>query len=137
MRHLAAAFLLMGCATALPPPERIDGCWISRSEHGGAETMRWLPDPAQPGVLVGHYLSYPDVPDSARTYTLTPDGDGWRFCEAQAEGGDQCWAVAQGSSGSLEGGRAFIDAHAGRLRIAILDGAFERLIFQGERDGCD
>jgi hypothetical protein len=45
--------------------------------------------------------------------------------------------VATGNSGSLEGGRAFIDIHRDRLRIAILDGRVERVIFQGARDGCD
>jgi hypothetical protein len=45
--------------------------------------------------------------------------------------------VAQGESGSLEGGRAFIDAFSDRLRISVVGDGDERTIFQGRRDGCD
>ncbi|MEZ6023847.1 MAG: hypothetical protein R3C16_10655 [Hyphomonadaceae bacterium] len=46
--------------------------------------------------------------------------------------------MAQGRSGSLQGGRAFIDASGERLRIAVVSEAgAERIIFNGRRDGCD
>jgi hypothetical protein len=45
--------------------------------------------------------------------------------------------VARGEGGSLEGGRAFIDTHGERLRIAVVGDGPERVIFQGRRDGCD
>lgn len=140
MRSLAVSVLMLAaCATQVSrPPERIAGCWIERSAVSlGVSTMRWFPDPNHPEVLIGDYLSYPVVgPPQPRIYTLTR-GEPWRFCHVGRTGGDQCWDVAQGDSGSLEGGRAFIDLHNERLRIAILDGRIERVIFQGARDGCD
>jgi hypothetical protein len=140
MRLFAAAlFLLAGCATTSAPPDRIEGCWIGRTPRGETTTMRWLPDSAQPGVLMGHYLSYAsNEAQGQRTYKLVPGGDGeFQFCYLAAADDERCWAVARGSSGSLEGGRAFIDVHGERLRISIHDGAVERVVFQGNRDGCD
>jgi hypothetical protein len=137
MRSLVAAvFLLAACATMSAPPDQVQGCWIERTARDEAHTMRWFPDPERPGYLVGDYLSYPNTSD-ARRYTLARVGEGWNFCQAPAAGEQRCWPVASGTSGSLEGGRAFIDVHNDRLRIAILDGRFERVIFNGARDGCD
>jgi hypothetical protein len=137
MRSLAAALLLAGCVTANAPPDHIEGCWIERTARGGAATMRWFPDNERPEVIVGHYLSYPGS-DTRRTYTLAPIGDGnWNFCFVQSSGEQRCWAVARGQGGSLQGGRAFIDIHGERIRIAIIDGSVERVVFQGVRDGCD
>jgi hypothetical protein len=48
----------------------------------------------------------------------------------------RCWRVAEGDGGSLEGGRAFIDAHGDRLRITVLGDGPEHLIFYGRRQGC-
>jgi hypothetical protein len=138
MRSFAAATLLLAACATVPdePSERVAGCWIERSDRG-AVTMRWLADPSRPDVLVGEYLTYPTSgTQMARTYTLTR-AEPWTFCHVPAGGDQRCWQVAQGSSGSLEGGRVFIDVHRERLRIAIADGSIERVVFQGERDGCD
>jgi hypothetical protein len=140
MRSLAAAaaLLLAACATtANEPPGQLHGCWIERAARSETATMRWFPDPNRPEVLVGNYLAYPGAgPTFSRTYTLMP-GEPPQFCHVPAAGEERCWQVAEGSSGSLEGGRAFIDIHGERMRIAILDGSVERVIFQGARDGCD
>jgi hypothetical protein len=99
--------------------------------------MRWFPDADRPEVMVGSYLAYPNAA-APRTFTLGPGSDGQpALCQVPASGEQRCWPVARGSSGSLEGGRAFIDIGGDRLRIAILDGSTERVIFQGARDGCD
>jgi hypothetical protein len=139
---LCLALALAACATAPPPPpERVAGCWIDRGARGepGPVTMRWLPDDASPGALIGDRLNYSNAgpPENVR-YRLEPRETFWRLCELNAENGEvQCWRVAQGESGMLEGGRAFIDAHGDRLRIAILGAGPERVIFYGNRDGCD
>lgn len=140
MRSLAAAlFLLAGCASTSAPPERIEGCWIGRTPRGDTVTMRWRPDSAQPDLLIGDYLGYSDDNvQNQRQYKLVPSGDGGhQFCYLAAADDERCWAVAHGASGSLEGGRAFIDLHRERLRISIHDGNVERIVFQGARDGCD
>ncbi|MGD9965136.1 MAG: hypothetical protein AB7T59_01300 [Hyphomonadaceae bacterium] len=141
MRTAAALFLfLAGCASTAPdrpPNERIRGCWINRDV--GATTMRWLPDRARPEVLAGSRQVYRQTgaPQVTR-YTLEPSDEGFSFCELDAAGAaTKCWRVAEGQSGSLEGGRVFIDTHGERLRISLLGDGPERTIFQGRRDGCD
>jgi len=138
MRVLVALVLLASCATAPPttPSERVAGCWIARGEGGDAVTMRWLPGPA--GTLNGDLLRYTSAGASGReAYVLREGAGAWTLCETTEGSAGACWTVAQSESGSLEGGRAFIDAHGDRLRIAILDGGGERVLFQGNRDGCD
>ena len=136
---LAAALLLAACATMgaeRPPPERVAGCWIDRDAR--VVTMRWLPDPARPGVLTGSLVAY-GLTGAARNqrYALEPSGDGWSLCELHEGAATRCWQVAQGEGGSLEGGVAFIDAQGERLRIAVIGDGPEQLIFHGRRDGCD
>lgn len=133
--------MLAACATAgssRTPAERVAGCWINRDV--GVTTMRWLPHAERSGVLSGAKLVYRQTgaPQSTR-FTLEPSDAGWSLCalDAQAAAATQCWQVAQGDEGSLEGGRAFIDAHGDRLRIAVIDDGGEQLVFQGRRDGCD
>lgn len=140
MRALAACLALVACATMdapRAPPERVAGCWINRD--AGVATMRWLPHRERPGVLSGSRIVYGQTGVRSSTrYVLEPSADGWALCELDAAGAaSSCWQVAQGEGGSLEGGRAFIDAHGERLRIAILGAGPERVIFQGQRDGCD
>lgn len=138
MRTAFASLLVAACATTMTPPaERVAGCWIERGQH--TATMRWLPDPARGGALVGALLVY-DATAVVRTarYALAADGPSWKMCELGSDGAAaQCWDVAQGEGGSLTGGRAFIDQSGGRLRIAIVGEGAERVIFQGQRDGCD
>ena len=139
MRALLAAVLVASCATAVaPPPNRLAGCWIDRKPDNTAVTMRWLPDPEVPGALRGDRMSYTPqgVGEDRGSYTLRQEAgtEAWMLCNLTAE---RCWQVAEGESGSLEGGRAFIDATRERLRISLIDGAVERIIFQGARDGCD
>lgn len=135
MRAFAAALCVAACATLPPPNERVAGCWIARDDFG-ATTMRWLPDRERPGVLAGDWLRYQrNGAATARSYTLAQEGEGWRLCLTGANA--QCWDVAQGEGGSLEGGRAFIDAGRDRLRIAVHSGGREDVIFSGRRDGCD
>jgi hypothetical protein len=141
MRALIAAAVLAGCATPCPAPtpaERVAGCWINRD--AGAVTMRWLPDRAHPNVLVGAKTSYGIAgANNNAHYTLAQTEAGWNFCELRPAGAGeaQCWRVAEGQEGPLDGGRAFIDAHGDGLRISVLGAGEERLIFQGRRDGCD
>lgn len=138
MRAVLASLLLAACATtAVAPSERVAGCWIDRGAL--TTTMRWLPDPERGGALTGALLAY-DVETIARSerYSLGVSGAGWEMCELGQDGAAaQCWSVAQGEGGSLAGGRAFIDKNGDRLRIAIVGEAPERVIFQGQRDGCD
>ena len=138
MRAVLVSLLVAACATTMtPPPERVAGCWIERGPH--TATMRWLPDPARGGALVGALLVYSATTVLRATrYALTADGPSWELCELGSAGDvTQCWGVAQGEGGSLAGGRAFIDQSGGRLRIAIVGDGSERVIFQGQRDGCD
>lgn len=133
---LSVVLVLAGCVTAAAPTERVAGCWISR-DGATTTTMRWLPDRENSGVLRGDRLIYaPNAEPRATSYTLAPDGNAHSFCTT----GDnpRCWRVAAGASGSLQGGRAFVDAHGERLRISVVsDTGGERVIFNGRRDGCD
>ncbi|MBC7770124.1 MAG: hypothetical protein H7124_15175 [Phycisphaerales bacterium] len=137
---VAACLLASACATAAPagpPSERLAGCWINRD--AGAVTMRWLPDRARPGVLTGSRLVYGQTGVTRSTrYSLEPSDSGSSLCELGADGAaTRCWAVAEGEGGSLEGGRAFIDAHGDRLRISVIGDGPDQDIFHGRRDGCD
>ncbi len=138
MRALALVVMVAACATTgEAPPDRLAGCWIARDGSGGATTMRWLPDTERPGALRGERLVYTaEGAGPSESYRLEPRGDRWALCQASAEG-ERCWQVAQGEQGSLEGGRAFIDAHSEQLRISIVGDGPERVVFQGNRDGCD
>lgn len=139
MRALFALLLTAACATvpAETPASRVAGCWIARDGSGGATTMRWLRDAQRPGVLNGDRLVYgaDGAPQSER-YRLEPNGDLWSLCQIEATG-ERCWQVAEGEEGSLEGGRAFIDAHRENLRITVVGDGADRVVFQGARDGCD
>ena len=80
-------------------------------------------------ALRGEALTYGIAgPMHPRRYGLEPRGEGWAFCDRDA---NNCWEVAQGQSGPLEGGRAFIDAHRDHLRIAIIRPESEDVIFEG------
>jgi hypothetical protein len=135
MRTILACLALAACVTipAPSPAERVAGCWLSPTPS--AVAMRWAPDPVQPEFMIG-------VRTGARggtpsRFRLAPGAQGAEFCELSASGEPaQCWAVAEGESGSLEGGRAFIDRHGERLTIEILGATPNRLIFQGHRRGC-
>ncbi len=136
MRAIAALLLLSACATTQAAPgERLRGCWIERSNVGGAVTMRWLPDAN--GELRGDLLRYSTSGASGRErYALRLREGGYVLCQLGPT--ETCWAVAQGEGGSLEGGRAFIDSYGGdRVRISVIDERGQRVIFQGDRDGCD
>lgn len=141
MKYAVACVLLAAaCASAPPgrmPAEQLRGCWINRD--AGATTMRWLPDRARPDVLSGvrHVYRQSGSPTVTR-YTLEPSEQGASMCELDAAGAaTRCWQVARGESGTLEGGRVFIDTHGERLRITVAGDGPERTIFQGRRDGCD
>ena len=142
MRRAAALLLFVAAcastaASTVSPMEQVRGCWINRDV--GATTMRWLPDRNRPDVLAGAKLIYRQVGQPVSTrFTLEPSEQGHSLCELGADGAaTQCWRVARGEGGSLEGGRAFIDSHGERLRIAVVGDGPERIIFQGRRDGCD
>lgn len=131
--------LVMACATTPEtPPARVAGCWIDRADTV-TTTMRWLPDQARPGVLTGDLLEYPQNGTQGRRarYTLEPTAEGWNMCSHWQEA-PVCRQVAQGETGSLEGGRVFIDAYRERLRIAFVEeDGYQEIIFEGRRDGCD
>jgi hypothetical protein len=133
---LSLLLVLAGCVTASAPNERVAGCWISRDGET-TTTMRWLPNRDGGDTLRGDRLIYaPNAEPRATSYTLGPGPNGVAFCTT----GDtaRCWRVAAGASGSLQGGRAFIDAHGERLRISVVnDTGGERVVFNGRRDGCD
>lgn len=139
MRALFALLLTAACATVAgeTPASRVAGCWIARDDAGGATTMRWLPDPQRPGALQGDRLVYAGsgATESER-YRLQASGQTWSLCQIETAG-ERCWQVAEGNEGSLEGGRAFIDAHREDLRITIVGDGADRVVFQGARDGCD
>lgn len=141
MRRVVASLLFVAACASAPstvsPPEQVRGCWINRDV--GATTMRWLPDRNRPDVLAGSKLVYRQSGSPVSTrYTLEPSEQGHSLCELGADGAaTQCWRVARGEGGSLEGGLVFIDSHAERLRIAVVGDGPERIIFQGRRDGCD
>jgi hypothetical protein len=98
----------------------------------GTNSLRFTPDRSRPGILHG-LLSRQG--GAVERYQLRQYMSGWSFC--QIEGGqDHCWQVAQEQSGSLEGGRAFIDAEGGHLRISVIGQEGERVIFEGQRDAC-
>ena len=99
--------------------------------------MRWLTDQEVIGGLRGERLTYTAAGAGDQgSYTLRPEGDSWTLCQI-VDPAPRCFQVAEGESGSLEGGRAFIDAAHDRLRISIFNDGVERIIFQGQRDGCD
>ncbi len=139
-KAIACLMLVAACATApsqTPADEQVRGCWINRDQ--GATTMRWLPDRNRPNVLAGSRLAYGlSGPPVSTRFTLEPSEQGHSLCELGAGGVvTECWPVARGEGGSLDGGRAFIDAHGDRLRITVAGDGPERVIFQGRRDGCD
>ena len=138
MRSLALCLMLAACATSPPPSPgaRVAGCWIARGEIL-TTALRWRADLEQPGRLRGELTQTGSGANGAR-YALAPRGQSWAFCQLDAAGAEgACWQVAEGRGGSLEGGRAFIDAHRDRLRIAVVSAEGERLIFDGQRDGCE
>lgn len=141
MRIVIACLAVAACATggmnAKTPAERLSGCWISRD--AGVITMRWRPDAARPGAMLGQRTAYGQAGAANTTaFSLEPSDLGASFCAIDREGvATQCWRVAEGQGGSLEGGRAFIDAHSDRLRIEIVGDGANRLIFFGRREGCD
>lgn len=135
MRAFVLCVMLAACVTSPPPPERVAGCWIARGAVGSATTMRWLPGPD--GALTGDLLRYAQSGVTTReSYRLQPNGEAWTLCQSTASG-EACWRVAQGQRGSLQGGRAFIDSHRDRLRIAVVTPGAQRVVFDGARDGCD
>ncbi len=141
MRSVLVSLLLAACATAAAPPpdQRVAGCWIDRGQNKTV-TMRWLRGDTA-GVLIGDRLEYgrTGAPGPHQRFSLAPRGEAHALCELNAAGeSGQCWDVAQGESGSLEGGRVFIDRHREHLRIAIVGGPGEnRVLFEGQQDGCD
>jgi len=137
---VAACLFVSACATMAPvrpPAERLAGCWINRDAV--AITMRWLPHRERPGVLAGSRLIYGQTGVTSSTrYTLEPSEEGASLCELDSAGdATRCWRVAEGEGGSLEGGRAFIDASGDRLRITVIGDGPDQDIFHGRRDGCD
>lgn len=136
MRALIACLVLAGCVAAgdsRPPPDRVAGCWANRDT--GAVLMRWVSDPSNPAALIGVRTTLGINDQRSERFALAPEGDGWKLCR-QADT-PQCWAVAQGDGGSLEGGRAFIDSGGDDLRIAVVGDGPERVIFQGRRTRCN
>ncbi|MDX2276987.1 MAG: hypothetical protein NW206_16170 [Hyphomonadaceae bacterium] len=136
MRPVLLAITLSACASVPQTAEnfRLAGCWANRSQPQ-IQSMVWRENA---GALEGELVAFAEgEPASVRNaFTLTQTADGWRLCEPTAEG-QPCWLVAHGSTGSLEGGRAFIDRFSDRLRIGVVaaDGG-ERKIFEGVREDC-
>jgi hypothetical protein len=138
MRAALFALALAACATSPPSAEnfaRLNGCW-GHSTSNQTERMTWRENAgAFEGALETATGGTSGVVRQS-SFTLSQSEAGWRLCEASAEGAP-CWLVAHESTGSLEGGRAFIDRFGDRLRIGVIaaDGA-ERKIFEGERQAC-
>lgn len=139
MRSILAAFLVVACATTPiePPDQKVAGCWIDRGQNRTV-TMRWL---RSDEGLRGDLLEYGRTGNVGRRahYSLAQEGQAWELCERLDMGmPGRCWQVAEGESGSLEGGRIFIDRHREELRIAVVGGPDDsEVIFDGDVDGCD
>lgn len=139
MRSILAALLVVACATTQieTPDQRVAGCWIDRGQNRTV-TMRWLR--SEEG-LRGDLLEYGRTGNVGRRaqYSLEQEGQAWELCERRDMGmPGRCWQVAEGESGSLEGGRIFIDRHREELRIAVVGGPDDNeVIFDGDIDGCD
>jgi hypothetical protein len=137
---LAPAFALLLAACATPPQPDPDasvrGCWIARSGEQ-TTTMRWLPRPNRTEILYGDLLVYAPSGTTNARYALELLENGWRLCSLANGDIQTCWPVAEGREGSVDEGRAFIDAYRERLRIAVVEATGERVIFDGQRDGCD
>jgi hypothetical protein len=137
MRAVVFAVSLAACATAPISADNFGliGCWAHRAD-ARTEAMNWRADAA--GGLQGELISFAPGEASAprNHFTLAQIQDGWRLCETSAA--DQpCWQVAHERTGSLAGGRAFIDRFDDRLRIGVVDAdGAERKIFEGERQAC-
>jgi hypothetical protein len=129
MRALVPLLLLSACATAIPS-ERVNGCWASQDEAAPV-TLRFTPDRNRPGILHGALIRT----GVRENYDLRQYVAGWSFCR-MTPGEDHCWQVAEAESGSLEGGRAFIDSEADHLRISIIGQDGEQEIFEGVRTSC-
>jgi len=129
MRILLAALLLSACATAMPS-DRVNGCWVSQGASTSA-TLRFTPDRSRPGIRHGALIRN----GVRENYDLRQYVTGWSFCKLEA-GADRCWQVAEAASGSLEGGRAFIDSDADHLRISVIGQDGEQVIFEGQRGNC-
>jgi hypothetical protein len=102
--------------------------------------MRWRQGET-PELFVGELIEYRAGGANRRSrYSLAPEGAGWKLCETigEANGEGACWAVAESETGSLDGGRAFIDRYRDRLHVAVV-GADGRhvLRFTGQREICD
>jgi hypothetical protein len=138
MRAAFFALALTACATSPPSAEnfaRLNGCW-GHNGDSQSERMTWRENAgAFEGALE---VAIGGTSGAVRqsSFTLAPNEGGWRLCETSAQGAP-CWQVAHENTGSLEGGRAFIDKFGDRLRIGVIaaDGA-ERKIFEGERQAC-
>jgi hypothetical protein len=134
MRALIACLVLAACATSteVTPNQRLIGCWVNRDARPAR--MRWSEDPAQPGRLLATKTTFGIAGDnSTERYVLERSDDVWRMCMQGAA--PRCWNLAHGESGSLEGGRVFIDG-GDTVRIAVLGDGPERVIFQGQRESC-
>jgi hypothetical protein len=137
MRAALFAFVLAACATAPPSADnfaRLSGCWGDRDGPQNAR-MIWRENAGNFEGVLDTSVTGAALLDQTR-FTLSQGEMGWRLCEASEEGAP-CWQVAHESTGSLAGGRAFIDRFGDRLRIGVIapDGA-ERKIFEGEREVC-
>lgn len=138
MRALIACLFAAACATTPSslPAERVHGCWIARGDM--TTTFRWLPDAQAGGRMTGVSMIYGSgAPQRGGRYVVEERNGAWAFCQLDTAQGETCWRVADGRAGSLDGGRAFIDQNGERLRISVVSAEGERLIFDGQRDGCD
>lgn len=92
--------------------------------------MRWDVGAVQ-GAYVGEIAPAEGAPGR---YTLANTASGWALCTAE---GGSCWSVEQARSGSLQGGRAFIDGYGEHVQLVVVreDGG-EALRFEGRRAAC-
>jgi hypothetical protein len=133
MRIVAITLLLAACATsALSPAERLSGCWSDRAR---GVSMRWTPDATHPEVSNGVLIAS----ERLSRFVITPSDEDVVLCELEPDlsASRQCWTVAVGEGGSLEGGRAFVDRHGERLSVEVLGDGPRRELFRGRRVTCD
>lgn len=141
----AALVLVAACqsSTGLPPQasESLRGCWIEGRDKE-ATTFRWFADRDDPSVFAGEQLDYTPlkaIHTRHAAWRIDQKFGKSRLClGGRFEAQRLCWRLSFSKEAQpSHGARALIQANADTLVIVLSDGDFERVLFNGVRDGCD